>query len=62
MILSKNAIALVVLALSTIGLNVADTQVIDVISAIGTIISFALMVINQIDRKEVSNFFWKDKK
>lgn len=57
--LSKNAIGLVLLALSTVGLNVMEQELIDFISAIGTIISFALLLWNQIDRKDVNFFFWK---
>ena len=61
MILSKNAIALVVLALSTLGLNIVEQDLIDLISAIGTIISFAMLVWNQLDRHDVDLFFFKKK-
>jgi len=61
MAISKNAIALVVLALSVIGVNVAEDSLIELISAVGTIISFALMVLNQIQRRDVMSFFWKRK-
>lgn len=57
--MSKNAIALVLLALSTIGINVAETELLEVVSAIGTLISFGLMVWNQIGRGDVDHFFWK---
>lgn len=57
--MSKNAIALVVLALSTIGVNVAETELIELISAIGTIVSFIMMVWNQYTRSDVDFFFWK---
>lgn len=58
---SKNAIALVVLALSTIGINVSEEAVLELISAIGTLVSFGLMVWNQLDRKDTELFFFKKK-
>lgn len=57
--ISKNGIALIILALSTIGVDVSDVQLIQFIGAIGTIISFALMILNQLNRKDVHLFFWK---
>lgn len=57
--MSKNGIALLVLALSTVGVNVAEDSLVELISAIGTIVSFLLMVWNQYQRTNVSFFFWK---
>ena len=59
--LSKNAIALIVLVLSLLGLEVSDQSVIEVISAVGTVASFVLMVWNQLARKDVDNFLFKRK-
>lgn len=57
--MSKNGIALLVLALSMFGINVAEESLIETISAVGTVISFLLMVWNQYQRSDVSFFFWK---
>lgn len=59
--ISKNGIGLVILALSTIGINIAETEAIEVLSAIGTIISFGLMVWNQLQRPDTELFLWKKK-
>ena len=59
--MSKNAIALVLLALSMLGVNVAEDSLIELISAIGTIVSFAVMVLNQLQRSDTELFFWKKK-
>ena len=59
--MSKNAIALVVLALSMLGVNVVEVDIINLISAIGTIVSFALMVWNQLSRTDTELFFFKKK-
>ena len=59
--MSKNAIALVLLALSMLGVNIAEDSLIELISAIGTIVSFLVMVINQLQRSDVELFFWKKK-
>jgi hypothetical protein len=57
--ISKNAIALVVLALSMFGVEVVEADLIELISAVGTVISFAMMVWNQYSREDVDNFFFK---
>ncbi len=61
MIISKNAISLLVLALSMVGVNVSEEGLIEVISAAGTIISFAILVWHQLQREETTLFFWKKK-
>lgn len=58
-ILSKNAVGLVVLAFSVFGLEVTEQGILDLLSAIGTIISFGVLVYNQITRKDVAGFFFK---
>ncbi len=57
--MSKNGIGLAVLALSLLGINVAETELMEVISALGTIVSFGLMVMNQVNRWDVKYFFFK---
>lgn len=59
MVLSKNAVGLVVLMMSLFGIEVSEVQIIELISAIGLIISFALMVKNQLGRKDTKGFFFK---
>ena len=57
--LSKNAVGIALLLVSLFGLDISESQVVDFVSAAGQVISFALLVWNQIDRKDVSWFFWK---
>ena len=61
MIISKNGAGLVVLVLSLFGLEVGEGSVTEVLGAIGTIVSFALMVWNQAYRPDVEGFFFKKK-
>jgi len=57
--ISKNAAGIVFLLLSLVGLEVAESEVVDAISAIGTVISFALMIYNQWTRRDTTGFFFK---
>lgn len=57
--MSKNGIGLAILALSLLGIEVTDVQIIEVVSSAGTIISFALMIWNQAQRSDVVGFFFK---
>jgi len=57
--MSKNGIALLILALSTIGVNVAETELIEFLSALGSVLSFIMMVWNQYQRTDIDSFFWK---
>ena len=57
--MSKNGIALLVLALSTVGVNVAETELIEFLSALGSVLSFIMMVWNQYQRTDIDSFFWK---
>jgi hypothetical protein len=57
--LSKNGVGLIVLALSLLGINITESNLIEVISAVGTIASFIMMIINQVKREDVKYFFFK---
>ena len=57
--LSKNAAGLIILLLSVLGLEANAQGVVEVISAIGTVVSFALLIWNQINRPDVHNFIFK---
>jgi len=57
--ISKNAVALVLFILSFIGIDVTENDVVELIASITGIISFALMVLNQFDRKDTVMFFFK---
>ena len=59
MTLSKNGAALFVLALSIVGIDVAEDSVLEVIAALTTIGSFVVMIWNQANRPDVKRFFWK---
>jgi len=61
MIISKNAVAILVLFLSFIGLEVTEDGLWEVVSAITTIVSFAVMIWNQVKRTDVYNFIFKKK-
>lgn len=57
--MSKNAAAIILLALSVFGLESSEQDVMELVSAIGTLISFLLMIWNQANRPDVQGFFWK---
>lgn len=57
--ISKNAAGLVLLALSVLGINVTEADMMQVISALGTLVSFVLMIVNQWNRPDVKGFFFK---
>ncbi len=59
--ISINAVRLVVLGLGLIGINVSEEGLVEFISAVFTIISFLSLVVEQINRKDVTLFFWKKK-
>ena len=56
---SKNGVGILILVLSLLGVEVAESQAVEAVSAIGTLVSLALMVWNQVQRKDVSNFLFK---
>jgi hypothetical protein len=58
-IFSKNGVALVVFAFSAIGIEVAESDIVATVSAIAQIVSFALMVWNQVSRKDVTGFLFR---
>lgn len=59
MVVSKNGIALIMFALTYVGLDISENVVLDVIAAVGQIVSFVLLVANQLERKDVKGFLWK---
>lgn len=61
MIISKNAVAIIVLFASFLGLEVGEETIWEVISAVTTIIGFVLMLANQLERTDVYNFLFKKK-
>jgi len=56
---SKNGVGLALLVLSLFGVNVADSDLTEVVSSVGTLVSFGLMVWNQLARPDTTGFFFK---
>lgn len=61
MLLSKNGVALIVLFLSFLGLEATEEGIVELVSAVGTVVSFFLMLWNQLDRRDVDKFIFKKK-
>lgn len=59
MIISKNAVGIIVLLLSVVGLEVGEDSILEVIAAVSTILGFTLMVWNQVSRSDTFSFFFK---
>jgi hypothetical protein len=57
--LSKNGVAIVVLALSAFGLNVAESEIITFLANVGQVVAFLVMIWNQFTRTDVYNFIFK---
>lgn len=57
--ISKNGLALIIFALTYFGLDISETDLMQVISAVGQVVSFALLVWNQIRRDDVKGFLFK---
>ncbi len=57
--ISTNAVGIVVLFLSVLGLEVAEDTVIELLAALTTIVSFGLMIRNQWNRPDTKGFFLK---
>jgi hypothetical protein len=57
--ISKNGAGLAVLLLSLCGVEVTESAVVDAVSAVLTVISFSLMIWNQLERKDTKWFFFK---
>lgn len=60
--LSKNAVGIIVLFLSFIGVEVSESYAMDVVTSISTIYGFVMLLWNQVMREDVENFLWKTKK
>lgn len=58
---SKNAAGLLFLALGYLGFEVAENDVVQFVSAVTTAASFALMIWNQLGRKDIKWFIFKKK-
>lgn len=56
---SKNAIGILILVLSMLGINVAESDLIITVATIAQIVSGALLFLNQATRKDVVGFFFK---
>lgn len=59
MTISKNGAGIVVLVLSLLGVEVAEDTVVELLAAIGTVISIGLMIWNQVSRPDVEGFLLK---
>lgn len=59
MIISKNAVALLILLASLVGVDISETDIMAFVSSAGTIISLLLMIYNQLNRKDTKWFFFK---
>ena len=58
--ISKNAVAIVMMLMSFAGLETDQETLVHFISALGTCISFFLMIYHQVmEREDVHNFFFK---
>lgn len=58
--LSKNGVGFIVLVLSTIGVTVAEADLLITISTLGQIVSGVLMFLNQWKRPDVKSFIFKE--
>lgn len=59
MIISKNAVALLILLASLVGVDVAESDAVALLSSLGTLVSIMVMLYNQYDRKDTKWFFFK---
>jgi hypothetical protein len=57
--ISKNGAGLVVLILSLLGVQVAESQIVELITSVGTVASIILMIWNQLGRSDVTGFLFK---
>ena len=57
--ISKNGLALIIFALTYLGLDISESQIVDVVSAVGQIVSFVMLVWNQLGREDVKGFLFK---
>lgn len=56
---SKNAAGIVGLILSLFGLELGEDTIIELISALTTVVTIGLMIWNQLDRPDIKGFFFK---
>lgn len=56
---SKNGAGILILILSLFGVELSESSVVDLISAIGTVVSVGLMIYNQVTRDDVDRFIFK---
>ena len=59
--MSKNGVAILLLIASLLGLEITEGQAYDLLNAIGTIVSLAVMIYNQWDRDDIHMFFFRKK-
>lgn len=59
--MSKNAVAIALLIASLLGLEITEGQLYDLINAIGTIVSIAVLIYNQLGRPDIHMFFFRKK-
>ena len=57
--LSKNGVGLVVMVLSLLGVNVAESDMLTTISVLGQLVSAGLLFYNQFQRDDVDKFIFK---
>jgi hypothetical protein len=57
--LSKNGLAIAIFITSYFGLEFTETEIIAFVAAISQVVSFLLLVWNQLDRSDTKWFFWK---
>lgn len=59
MILSKNGVGILTLVLSLLGINISDNDILSFWSELMGVISFILMIWNQVKRPDITWFFFK---
>lgn len=59
--ISKNGAGIIVLILSLFGIEIGESMVVELISAIGTLISIGLLIWNQVKRPDTEAFLFKKK-
>lgn len=57
--ISKNGAGILILILSLFGVELSESYAVDLISAIGTVVSVGLMIYNQVTRDDVDRFIFK---
>jgi len=57
--ISKNGVGLIVMVLSMLGVNVAESDIVTTISVLAQVASVGLMLWNQLGRGDVKGFIFK---